>query len=94
MRWAQGRTVIDSMLERGELERVALNAEHTAQLIAQARRHAASAQQIADAEPAGAFQLLYDAARKSLVAILENQGTAADQPGRPYRCAGRGVRSA
>ena len=34
----------------------------------------ASARRIADDDPAGAFQLLYDAARKALCAILENQG--------------------
>lgn len=74
MRWVQGRSVVDVMLEKRELERVTPSAEHAAELIAQARRHAASAERIAEDDPAGAFQLLYDAARKALVAILENQG--------------------
>jgi HEPN domain len=74
VRWGQGRSVVDAMLDKRELERVTPSAEHAAELIAQARRHAASAERIAEADPAGAFQLLYDAARKALVAILENQG--------------------
>jgi hypothetical protein len=74
VRWEQGRIVIDAMLGKRELERVTPSAEHAAELIAQARRHTSSAQRIAEEDPAGAFQLLYDAARKALVAILENQG--------------------
>lgn len=74
MRWEQGRSAVGAMLEKRELERVLPSAEHAAGLIAQARRHAASAERIAEDDPAGAFQLLYDAARKALVAILENQG--------------------
>jgi hypothetical protein len=74
MRWEQGRSVIDALLGARDLERVAASAEHAAELIGQARKHMASAQRIADDDPAGAFQLLYDAARKALCAILENQG--------------------
>ncbi len=74
MKWQQGRSVVDAMLEKRELDRVTPSAEHAAELIAQARRHAASAERIAEDDPADAFQLLYDAARKALVAILENQG--------------------
>lgn len=74
MKWQQGRSVVDAMLEKRELERVTPSADHASELIAQGRRHAASAERIADDDPAGAFQLLHDAARKALVAILENQG--------------------
>ena len=74
MRWEQGRTVIDALLDTRDLERVPPSAGHAAELIGQARKHVASAQRIADDDPAGAFQLLYDAARKALCAILENQG--------------------
>lgn len=70
----QGRGVVDAMLEKRELERVIPSADHAAELITQARRHAASAERIAEDDPVGAFQLLYDAARKALVAILENEG--------------------
>jgi len=74
MRWEQGRSVIDALLEARDLERVSPSAGHAAELIGQARKHMASARRIADDDPAGAFQLLYDAARKALCAILENQG--------------------
>jgi hypothetical protein len=74
MRWEPGRSVIDALLEARDLERVPPSAGHAAELIGQARKHVASAQRIADDDPAGAFQLLYDAARKALCAILENQG--------------------
>jgi hypothetical protein len=73
MRWEQGRSVIDELLGTRDLERVTASAEHAAELIGQARKHMASAQRIADDDPAGAFQLLYDSARKALCAILENQ---------------------
>ncbi len=81
MRWEQGRSVLDALLEARDLERVPASAEHAAELIGQARKHVASAQRIADDDPAGAFQLLYDAARKALCAILENQGLRATSRG-------------
>jgi hypothetical protein len=74
MRWEQGRGVIDALLDNRDLERVPASAEHAAKLIGDAQRHVASARRIADEDPVGAFQLLYDAARKALCAILENQG--------------------
>jgi HEPN domain len=40
-----------------------------------------SAKAIADADPVGAYQLLYDAARKALSAVLENQGLRATSSG-------------
>lgn len=74
MRWNQGRAVIDQMLEDDELERVPAVREHADFLIEQARRHVESARIICESDPDGAYTLLYDGARKSLVAILENQG--------------------
>jgi hypothetical protein len=81
MRWEQGRAVVDALLDRRDLERVPASAEHAAELIDEARKHVASAQRIVDEDPAGAFQLLYDAARKALSAILENQGLRATSRG-------------
>ena len=81
MRWEQGRSVIDALLQARDLDRVAPSAAHAAELIGQARKHVASARRIADDDPAGAFQLLYDAARKALCAILENQGLRATSRG-------------
>lgn len=74
MRWEQGRSTVDAMLTTGELERVPPSAEHAAELLTQAHKHLASAGHIAEDDPAGAFQLTYDAARKALWAVLENQG--------------------
>ncbi len=81
MRWQQGREAIDGMLARGELERVPASREHADLLLAQARQHLRSAQAIAAGDPAGAYQLLYDAARKSLASLLENQGLRATSRG-------------
>ena len=44
-------------------------------------RHLDSARVISEADPVGAFQLLYDAARKALSAVLENQGLRATSRG-------------
>jgi hypothetical protein len=74
MKWEQGRSTVDAMLTARDLERVPPNAGHAAELIQQARKHVASGRRIADDDPAGAFQLLYDGARKALWAVLENQG--------------------
>ena len=74
MRWVQGRTVIEQMLAAGDLQRVPASREHADRLLEQARRHVSSTQNAAVADPEGAYALLYDAARKALTAILENQG--------------------
>ncbi|MDR0848879.1 MAG: HEPN domain-containing protein [Propionibacteriaceae bacterium] len=74
MRWEQGRAVIDKMLADGHLQKVPPSRERAEALLAQARNHLATAQQAASDDPEGAYALLYDAARKSLAAMLENQG--------------------
>jgi len=66
--------VIEAMLSDGDLERVAPSIDHAAELIDQARQHLASVNRISGEDPTGAFQLMYDAARKSMCAILESQG--------------------
>jgi hypothetical protein len=81
MRWRQGRDVLDDMLGRGDLERVTPSRDHADVLLGQAYRHLASAQAIADSDATGAYQLLYDAARKALAAVLENQGLRATSRG-------------
>jgi hypothetical protein len=65
---------VDALPKAGDLERVSPSDEHAAELLRQARQHLASARSIGDDDPAGAVQLTYDAARKALCAILENQG--------------------
>jgi hypothetical protein len=81
VRWQQGREVLDDMIARGELERVPASREHADLLLAQARQHLDSTQIIGQTDPAGAYQLLYDAARKALAAVLENQGLRATSRG-------------
>jgi hypothetical protein len=65
------------MVRRGELERVAASRGHADVLLGQARQHLDSARAIAGADPVDGYQLLYDAARNALAAVLENQGLRA-----------------
>jgi hypothetical protein len=74
MKWDQGRTVVDRMLADSELQRVPASREQADRLIDQAGAHLSSAADICDQDPPGGYALLYDAARKALAAILENQG--------------------
>lgn len=74
LRWEQGRTVIDELLDKRHLERVPANREHAERLLEQARRHAASAVTLRDSDLQLAFTAAYDAARKALTALLAIQG--------------------
>jgi hypothetical protein len=74
MKWDQGRDVIDRMLATSELQQVPASREHADRLILQARKHLTSADEICEDDPAGGYTLVYDAARKALTAVLENQG--------------------
>lgn len=74
MRREQGRAGIDRMLADAELQRVPPSREQADNLVAQARIHLSSAASICDRDPPGAYALVYDAARKALTAVLENQG--------------------
>jgi hypothetical protein len=81
MRWQQGRDALDGMISRGELERVPASRQHADLLLDQADQHLKSARAIVAFDAAGAYQLLYDAARKALTAMLENQGLRATSRG-------------
>lgn len=76
MGWQQGRPVIDAMLAgaRPPLQRVVASRSHADVLIQQAWAHLASAEAVKGIDPEGGFALMYDASRKALVALLENQG--------------------
>ncbi|HUC56083.1 MAG TPA: HEPN domain-containing protein [Streptosporangiaceae bacterium] len=74
MRWDQGSAVTDRMLADTELQRVPASRDQADRLIAQAKTHASSAAAICEEDPPGAYALVYDAARKALTAVLENQG--------------------
>jgi hypothetical protein len=62
------------MLSARQLQRVPASRAHADRLMGQSARHLASAQSTAESDPEGAYSLLYDAARKSLWAVLENEG--------------------
>ena len=74
VRWEQGCARIDALLTEGRLQAVHANRELAELMVAQAVLHLRSARALAAADPVGAFQLTYDAARKALAAILINQG--------------------
>ena len=74
MRWDQGRDVIDAMLTAGELQQVPASRDRADLLLSQAGAHLTTARRVAADDPEGAFALVYDAARKALVALLENEG--------------------
>ncbi len=74
MRWEQGCPVIDAMLAAGELQKVPVSRRRADQLLRQAAEHLVTARAAAERDTEGAYALAYDAARKALVALLENEG--------------------
>lgn len=81
MTWKPGMATIVRLLEANELERVEPSPEHAERLLDEAERHLASAQRIAEEDPNGAYQLGYDALRKSGAALLAAQGLRATSIG-------------
>ena len=81
MRWEKGRDQVDQMIERGELDRVVPSREQADLLLKQARAHVETARASAPDDPAGAYSLAYDAARKALAAVLANEGLRASSRG-------------
>lgn len=76
-RWPVGESELQNLIEEGELEEVEPSSEHAELLMRQAETHLASAPALLPADPPGAFAVLYDAARKSLGAVLAQQGLRA-----------------
>ena len=74
MRWNPGRATIDQMLSARQLQRVPASREHADRLVMEARELLVAAAEVQGRAPEGAYGMLYDAARKALTAILENQG--------------------
>lgn len=77
LKWNQGRTQIDALIAQKRLLIVEPNRDHAMAMIEQARTHLTSARSLRNDDPVGAFNLAYDAAKKSLAAILANQGIRA-----------------
>lgn len=73
-RWEQGRAEVEALLASGRLERVPASRKQADLLVAQARNHLVSARAVAGSDPEGGYAMVYDAARKALAAVLENQG--------------------
>jgi hypothetical protein len=81
MRWNQGRAEVEAMIASGEIERVHPDRGRSDAMLDEARTHLDSATAIVDTDPQGAYSLLYDAARKAMAAVLENQGLRATSRG-------------
>ena len=62
-RWAAGADQVTAMIIAGELEQVTPSQENAARLLAEDGRHLRSATVLAGEDPAGAYDLLYAAAR-------------------------------
>jgi len=82
--WPTGIETIKQLLAADNLQKVAPSREAASASLDAAARHLDSALQVADADPDGAYTLLYDAARKSLVAVLQTQGLRATSRGGHY----------
>jgi hypothetical protein len=79
--WPTGVETIKELIAAGNLEKVAPSLEAAHGFLAQAAGHIDSAHTVANADPTGAYSLLYDAARKSLAAVLQAQGLRATSKG-------------
>jgi hypothetical protein len=76
-RWPVGAAEVQNLIDQGEIEEVEPSQEHAELLMRQAETHLASAPVLLPTDPPGAFAVLYDAARKSLGAVLAKQGLRA-----------------
>jgi hypothetical protein len=74
---------IAELLSQGRLERASVDRDGADALLAHAERHVESAAAILRQDPAGAYQLAYDGARKAVAADMAASGYRAksDRPG-------------
>lgn len=82
--WPTGVEAIKALIAAGNLQNVAPSLDSARGFLAQAAGHLDSAQRLAGTDPTGAYTLLYDAARKSLAAVLQAQGLRATSKGGHY----------
>ena|SRR5690625_49445 len=76
--WRPDAPATTYLLDRGQIERVAPNPAHAHKILTEARRHLSSGRLLATTDDvAAAFVTAYDAARKSLSAMLAAQGLRA-----------------
>ncbi len=76
-----GEVEVLRLLGEREVEQVPPDRDLADLLMDDARRHLASATRLANDDPAGAFQMAYDAARKACSALLTVQGLRATSRG-------------
>ena len=82
--WPTGIETIKALIAAGNLQKVAPSLKSAQGFLAQAAGHLDSAQSVSETDPTGAYSLLYDAARKSLAAVLHVQGLRATSKGGHY----------
>lgn len=82
MTWSTGSDKIQQLLDSGELEDVEPSLDVARRLLTDAEQHIASARTIAEAgDLTGAYQLAYDALRKTAASLLAAQGLRATSRG-------------
>lgn len=81
MRWNKGRETVDALIADKLIEQVHPDRAAADRMLDEARAHLESAAKIADSDSAGAYALVYNAARKALAAVLENEGLRATSRG-------------
>ncbi|HUB37261.1 MAG TPA: hypothetical protein VMA72_00255 [Streptosporangiaceae bacterium] len=82
MTWQPGRDRIGELLDAGELEHVTADQRIAQLLLGDASRHlATSAAALSSEDLSGAYQLAYDALRKSAASLLAVQGLRATSRG-------------
>lgn len=67
-------TIIDQLLGEGTIERVPPDPTAATSRLEQSERHLEAAALILDVDPAGAYGLVYEAARKAVAAVLIHRG--------------------
>jgi hypothetical protein len=82
--WPTGVEAVKQMLASGNLQKVAPSREAATAFLDTAEKHLESALAVTESDPDGAYSLLYDAARKSLAALLQTQGLRATSRGGHY----------
>lgn len=82
--WPTGIETIKQLLAAGNLQKVSPSIESAHAALVIAGKHLDSTLALALTDPDGAYTLLYDAARKSLVAVLQAQGLRATSRGGHY----------
>ena len=72
--WAHGADRVEGLIALRHVQRVIADPATVEALLGAAARHVGSAEATAQTDPEGAYNLAYDAARKSATALLAQQG--------------------